>query len=85
MVTKWSNTRALDLSIPTFCTKYRHECHGASGFANYENQNDFSRTINNLLTSVAYPISPESKTGKSAKLPFLTLILLTLVVAISCS
>ena len=37
MVTKRSKKRALDLSLPPFCTKFRHDSHGSDGFANYEN------------------------------------------------
>ena len=39
MVTKWSKKRALDLSLPPFCTKFRHDSHGTNGFASYKTQN----------------------------------------------
>ena len=39
MVTKWSQKRALDLSIPPSCTKKRHDFHGTNGFASYGTQN----------------------------------------------
>ena len=39
MVTKRSKKLALDLSPPPFCTKFRHDSHGANGFASYGPQN----------------------------------------------
>ena len=39
MVTNWSKKRALDLSIPPSCTKFRHDSHGTDGFASYGPQN----------------------------------------------
>ena len=39
MVMKRSPKRALDLSIPPFCSKFCHESHGTNGFASYKTQN----------------------------------------------
>ena len=39
MVMKWSKKRALDLSIPPSCTKFRHDSNGTDGFASYGPQN----------------------------------------------
>ena len=39
IVTKWSKKCALNLSIPPFCTKFRHDSHGTNGFASYGPQN----------------------------------------------
>ena len=38
MVMTWSKKRALDLSTPPSCTKFRHDSHGTNGFASYETQ-----------------------------------------------
>ena len=46
MVTKWSKKRALDLSLPPFCTKFRHDSHGSNGFVNYEStKNPGNKTL----------------------------------------
>ena len=36
---KRSKKRALDLSLPPFCTKFRHDSHSTNGFANYGPRN----------------------------------------------
>ena len=42
MVTKWSKKRALDLSIPPFCTKFRHDSHGSKSFVSFQKKLNFS-------------------------------------------